>query len=84
MRRPFLVLLTAAILPSRVFADVFSLSDLSWSLSNENGSIVVPGSLPSEVHLDLKSADIITEPLIGINGALIMLGRTCCNSKPFE
>lgn len=47
---------------------VFSLSDLQWSLSNANGSIVVPGSLPSQVHLDLQRAGIITEPLLGING----------------
>lgn len=73
MRRPFSVLLAAAFLPSLVCADVFSLSDLSWSLSNENGSIVVPGSLPSQVHLDLMSADIITEPLLGINGRLCVL-----------
>ncbi|KZV60846.1 glycoside hydrolase family 2 protein [Peniophora sp. CONT] len=46
---------------------VFSLSDLQWSLSNANGSIVVPGSLPSQVHLDLQRAGIITEPLLGIN-----------------
>ncbi|KAI0030346.1 glycoside hydrolase [Vararia minispora EC-137] len=46
---------------------VFSLSDLQWSLSNANGSIVVPGSLPSQVHLDLKRAGVITEPLLGIN-----------------
>lgn len=73
MRTPFSVLLAAALLPSLVCADVFSLSNLSWSLSNENGSIVVPGSLPSQVHLDLMSADIITEPLLGINGRLCVL-----------
>lgn len=49
---------------------VFSLSDLQWSLSNANGSIVVPGSLPSQVHLDLQRAGIITEPLLGINGSI--------------
>lgn len=67
-----LLILTAAVLPSIVSADVFSLSDLSWSLSNENGSIVVPGSLPSEVHLDLQRAQVITEPLLGINGKYAM------------
>ncbi|KAI0309749.1 glycoside hydrolase family 2 protein [Amylostereum chailletii] len=48
-------------------AGVFSLSDLTWSLSNQNGSIVVPGSLPSQVHLDLLRAGVITDPLLGIN-----------------
>ena len=61
--------LCAAFLPSFVrAADVFSLSTLQWSLRNQNGSIEVPGSLPSQVHLDLARAGIITEPLLGING----------------
>ncbi|KAI0081837.1 glycoside hydrolase [Panus rudis PR-1116 ss-1] len=50
-----------------VHAEVLSLSGLQWSLHNQNGSIVVPGSVPSQVHLDLERADIITEPLLGIN-----------------
>ncbi|KAA1472783.1 glycoside hydrolase [Dentipellis sp. KUC8613] len=55
--------LWAAVLPSLALADVFSLSDLQWSLSSQNGSIVVPGAVPSEVHLDLMRAGVITEPL---------------------
>ncbi|KAF9069747.1 glycoside hydrolase family 2 protein [Rhodocollybia butyracea] len=48
-------------------AAIFDLSELSWSLKNENGSIVVPGKVPSQVHLDLLSAGVITEPLLEIN-----------------
>lgn len=51
-----------------VQAEVFSLSNLEWTLKNQNGSIVVPGSVPSQVHLDLLRVGIITEPLLGING----------------
>ncbi|EMD33740.1 glycoside hydrolase family 2 protein [Gelatoporia subvermispora B] len=59
----FLVVYT----PSLVLASVFSLSDLAWTLKNQNGSIVVPASIPSHVHLDLLKAGIITEPVLGIN-----------------
>ncbi|EIN11243.1 glycoside hydrolase family 2 protein [Punctularia strigosozonata HHB-11173 SS5] len=47
--------------------EVFDLSQLSWSLSNQNGTIVIPASIPSQVHLDLLEAGVITEPLLGIN-----------------
>ena len=61
--------LVAALLPAAASASVFNLSNLKWTLKNENGSVVVPGSVPSQVHLDLLSAGVITEPLLGINGA---------------
>ena len=62
-------LVLGACLPSVVLGSVFSLSDLNWTLKNANGSIVIPGSVPSQAHLDLLRAGIITEPLLGINGA---------------
>ncbi|TFK44116.1 glycoside hydrolase family 2 protein [Crucibulum laeve] len=49
------------------FAKVFTLSDLHWTLKNHNGSIMVPGTVPSQTHLDLVQAGIITEPLIETN-----------------
>jgi beta-mannosidase len=55
---------------SLAVAQVFDLSELQWTLKNQNGSIVVPGSLPSQAHLDLFEAGIINDPLLGINGAL--------------
>ncbi|KAJ7901256.1 glycoside hydrolase family 2 protein [Mycena leptocephala] len=54
-------------LPCCVLATVFDLSSLHWTLTNQNGSISVPGSVPSQVHLDLVRTGIITEPLLGIN-----------------
>ncbi|RPD82731.1 glycoside hydrolase [Lentinus tigrinus ALCF2SS1-7] len=57
----------AGLLPTLASADVFGLSDLSWTLKNQNGSIVIPGKVPSQAHLDLLEAGIITEPLLGIN-----------------
>lgn len=49
-------------------AEVLSLSELTWTLQNAEGKINVPAQQPSQVHLDLKNADVITEPLLGING----------------
>ena len=63
----------AALASAPAYAGVFSLSDLQWTLKNANGSIVIPGSVPSQAHLDLLRAGIITEPLLGINGALACL-----------
>ncbi|OCH87882.1 glycoside hydrolase [Obba rivulosa] len=57
----------AACVPALVLADVFSLSNLEWTLKNQNGSIVIPATIPSQAHLDLVKAGIITEPLLGIN-----------------
>ncbi|KAI0075653.1 glycoside hydrolase family 2 protein [Panus rudis PR-1116 ss-1] len=54
-------------LPYFAFADVLNLSGLQWSLRNQNGSVSVPGSVPSQVHLDLEKAGVITEPLLGTN-----------------
>ncbi|TBU26640.1 glycoside hydrolase [Dichomitus squalens] len=62
-----LSLLAAGLAPVLVSADVFSLSGLDWTLKNENGSIVIPAKIPSQAHLDLLDAGIITEPLLGIN-----------------
>ncbi|KAH8118990.1 glycoside hydrolase [Phellopilus nigrolimitatus] len=53
--------------PILVFAQKFSLSDLQWTLKSQNGSISVPGRVPSQAHLDLVRAGVITEPLLGAN-----------------
>ncbi|GLB44993.1 putative glycoside hydrolase family 2 protein [Lyophyllum shimeji] len=47
---------------------IFDLAHLQWTLKNQNGSIQIPASgPPSQAHLDLMNAGIITEPLLGIN-----------------
>lgn len=61
-------LIVSCCLPFLARAHVFSLSGLSWTFRNENGSIVVPGSLPSQVHIDLFQAGVINGPLLSING----------------
>ncbi|KAG9220411.1 hypothetical protein CCMSSC00406_0003867 [Pleurotus cornucopiae] len=50
-----------------VHGAIFDLSGLHWTLKNQNGTIAIPGSVPSQAHLDLVKAGIITEPLLGIN-----------------
>ena len=72
MRLRRFALLVTGLTPALVSADVFSLSGLQWSLRNANGSIAIPAKVPSQAHLDLLDARIITEPLLGINGA------SCC------
>ncbi|KAF9258872.1 glycoside hydrolase family 2 protein [Marasmius fiardii PR-910] len=54
-------------LPLIAKAAIFDLSDLNWTLKSKNGSLVVPGRVPSQAHLDLVRAGVITEPLLEIN-----------------
>ncbi|PCH35835.1 glycoside hydrolase family 2 protein [Wolfiporia cocos MD-104 SS10] len=68
MLRSSLRALLAACLPALALANVYSLSDLQWTLRNGNGSIVIPASVPSQAHIDLYRAGIIENPLLGING----------------
>lgn len=60
--------LSVSCIPTLVFADVYSLSSLSWILRNGNGSIAVPAKVPSQAHLDLYAAGIIEDPLSEQNG----------------
>ncbi|KAF7369433.1 Glycoside hydrolase family 2 protein [Mycena venus] len=62
-----LLALLFCFVPWGVFGVVFDLSDLDWTLLNQNGSIAVPATIPSQAHLDLTRAGVITEPLLGIN-----------------
>ncbi|KAK7051780.1 glycoside hydrolase family 2 protein [Favolaschia claudopus] len=61
----YLILLCS--LASTAWGAIFDLSRLDWTLVNQNGSIAVPATVPSQVHLDLARAEVITEPLLGIN-----------------
>jgi beta-mannosidase len=57
-------------------ADVINLASLNWTLTNANGTINVPSvGPPSQAHLDLLNAGIITDPLLGING--VYGSRSC-------
>ncbi|EIW64193.1 glycoside hydrolase [Trametes versicolor FP-101664 SS1] len=60
-------LLTLASGAAFAAAEVLSLSQLNWTLQNVEGQIKVSAQQPSQVHLDLTKANVITEPLLGIN-----------------
>jgi len=46
---------------------VIHLSDNDWTLSNKALNITVPGSLPSQAHLDLFAAGVIGDPYYDLN-----------------
>ena len=75
LQRALKLALAAVLCSPLVNADVLNLSNLQWTLKNQNGSIVIPAKVPSQVHLDLLDAGIITEPLLGVNG---MIAPACC------
>ncbi|KAJ7662697.1 glycoside hydrolase family 2 protein [Mycena polygramma] len=62
-----LLLLLCLGLPWGISGATLDLAVLDWTLTNQNGSISVPGTIPSQAHLDLTRAGVITEPLLGIN-----------------
>jgi hypothetical protein len=49
-----------AIFSAASSASSLKLRDLTWELSNCDGSIRVPGSIPGEVHTDLMKANVIS------------------------
>ena len=46
---------------------ITNLSETSWTLSNNALNISVPGSLPSQAHLDLFAAGVIGDPYHDLN-----------------
>jgi beta-mannosidase len=52
---------------SGAFPSIQDLSTLKWTLSNQNGSISVPATIPSHAHLDLFKAGVIPDPYHGLN-----------------
>ena len=45
---------------------VFDLSEAKWTLSSSIYDISVPGTVPSQAHLDLHSAGVIPDPYFGL------------------
>jgi beta-mannosidase len=45
---------------------VFDLSEAKWTLSNPIYGISVPGTVPSQAHLDLHSAGVVPDPYFGL------------------
>lgn len=68
MLLPLLILASGAAFAA---AEVLSLSQLNWTLQNVDGQIKVSAQQPSQVHLDLTKANVISEPLLGINGTSV-------------
>ena len=52
----------AAAAPCVAAQTVINLSGNDWTVQNENLNISVPGSLPSQAHLDLYNAQVIGNP----------------------
>lgn len=48
-------------------SSIHEFSAETWTISNEYGNITAPGNYPSQVHLDLHHAGIITNPYHGLN-----------------
>lgn len=46
---------------------VINLSGTDWTVSNPALNVSVPGSLPSQAHLDLYNAQVIGNPYYGLN-----------------
>jgi beta-mannosidase len=54
--------LALVILPLYTTAQhVVDLSGRGWTVKNARGNVTAPGSLPSQVHLDLYAAKVIGE-----------------------
>lgn len=57
----------AAALPVAFGQTVIDLSTNGWTLQNLDLNISVPGSVPSQAHLDLYAAQVIGDPYFGTN-----------------
>lgn len=59
-------ILTVLLIASCVLAQkVIDLSGKDWTLQNLPLNISVPGSVPSQAHLDLYAAQVIGDPYVG-------------------
>lgn len=66
MAIPFAI--TVLVLTTSVLSQsVIDLSGTNWTLENLPLKISVPGSVPSQVHLDLYAAQVIDDPYVVIN-----------------
>jgi beta-mannosidase len=64
MRVSSLLILPLALVSAKHITD---LSESAWTLSNDALNISVPGSLPSQAHLDLFAAGVIGDPYHDLN-----------------
>lgn len=66
-QRSYAWAITAPLLSSVAAQDILDLSTVSWTVSDPGNNVTVPGRLPSQAHLDLLAANVITEPYLGLN-----------------
>jgi hypothetical protein len=60
--RNFFVSLAAVLASGASSLNVVDLSTARWTVSNPALNVSVPGSLPSQAHLDLYNAQVIGDP----------------------
>ena len=58
----FVVVFVVFLFNLTAFARVIDLSGNDWTLESVPENITVPGSVPSQVHLDLFAAKVIEDP----------------------
>ncbi|KIN00064.1 hypothetical protein OIDMADRAFT_126328 [Oidiodendron maius Zn] len=61
------LLLTAGLPLCTTAQHVIDLSGNGWTVKNSEGNVSVPGSSPSQAHLDLFAANVICESYYGLN-----------------
>ena len=57
----------ASLLKSSTGRNVIDLGKANWTVSDPGQNISIPGSLPSQAHLDLLAAGVISDPYYGLN-----------------
>ena len=45
--------------------NIVDLTGKSWTLTDQQGNVSIPGAVPSQSQLDLFAAGIIGDPLVG-------------------
>ena len=56
-----------SLLATALSQSVVNLHQLNWTVSDPGSNISVPGGFPSQAHLDLYAAGVITDPYYGLN-----------------
>ena len=64
-----LLLFPFLLLPSVTAISRFSLDGSDWHVTNTNGSISIPATVPGVIHLDLLNAHLIDDPYYRFNEA---------------
>ncbi|KAF2472087.1 putative beta-mannosidase [Lindgomyces ingoldianus] len=67
-RRSTQAILAASLVTASCSQQVLDLSSVKWTVTSPNFTYIsVPGKLPSQAHIDLYAAQVIGNPLFGLN-----------------